>query len=237
MEEIIDFFRHVSPAFALMLVAAALVLWSIYKAPLVPDNDEGDSGEVESPEQLYRKVIYKHDSPYHLAISNNSKERKSAVLYGHNINVMTPNFGSEQGIEIKSYQHVSYQFMLSNSANKEFTIRKFRIQGNEEHLKSLIIRITSIDPNGQICQIPLVVNSYIKENQIQKGIADVEYPCRIDGNTSLDFSVEPESQLSVSLFYNTEKFVKADDVCFDEDGEFCEKYNSYKSMIKDIPNA
>ncbi len=221
--EVIDFLKNVSPAFVILAIATSLLIYAVIKQPEIVDDFEL---EVDKVETLYKKIIYKHNNPYFFNIKNCSNESKKAVLYGHNMNLMKPNFGSDNGVCIEAFDGVGYSFMLTNSVSKEFIIRKIRVQtakSTKEYLENMVIKYTAIDPNGQMIEIPIIVKSFIKDNQLQKDIVDIELPIAIDGNASLSFPVDPNSYISMYFYYNTEKYVP---ICTEEYDEITERFNN-----------
>ncbi len=143
----------------------------------------------------------KQPSPYQVSVVNSTAGTLTAVLFGMNQYLLTTNFGSAVGITVTPSQtNVSYLELLQQSASQPFETSLIRIQSTNTAQITQILTITSKDANGQLCQIPVITQSYFSANQFQSGILDVPFALRIDGNTNLQFSVLANTTVVLTFF-------------------------------------
>ncbi len=170
------------------------------------DGDYGADGEDYGADGDYYGAAggsapMKQASPYQVSITNSTVTPLTATLFGMNQYLLTPNFGSAVGITVTPSQtNVSYLELLQQSASQPFETSLIRIQSTNTAQITQIITITSKDANGQLCQIPLITQSYFSANQFQSGILDVPYAVKIDGNTNLQFTVLGSTTVVITLF-------------------------------------
>lgn len=164
-------------------------------------DDSGADGDYYGAEGDVAPAPRKQPSPYQVSITNSTVTPLTATLFGMNQYLLTPNFGSAVGITvIPSQTNVSYLELLQQSASQPFETSLIRIQSTNTAQITQIITITSKDANGQLCQIPLITQSYFSANQFQSGILDVPYAVKIDGNTNLQFTVLGSTTVVITLF-------------------------------------
>lgn len=164
---------------------------------------------------VYDKQIVDSPSPYGVDLVNNENEKKSAVLFGMNSYLLTPNFGSSLGVNVTpAQQNVSYLNLLQESCSHPFIIKTLRVKSTLSQLEDKgIILITSKDAKGQECCIPLIINNYIsseihaEEDKSKEFEIDIPFKISIDGNTELSFELLPNSKMSVTMFYGREKYI------------------------------
>jgi hypothetical protein len=143
----------------------------------------------------------KQPSPYQVSVVNSTAGILTATLFGMNQYLLTANFGSAAGITVTpSQSNVSYLELLQQSASQPFETSLVRIQSTNTAQVTQIITITSKDANGQLCQIPLITQSYFSANQFQSGILDIPFSIKIDGNTNLQFPVLGNTTVVITLF-------------------------------------
>jgi len=171
------------------------------------DGDYGADGEESGADGDYygaeggTPAPRKQSSPYQVSITNSTVTPLTATLFGMNQYLLTPNFGSAVGITVvPSQTNVSYLELLQQSASQPFETSLIRIQSTNTAQITQIITITSKDANGQLCQIPLITQSYFSANQFQSGILDVPYAVKIDGNTNLQFTVLGSTTVVMTFF-------------------------------------
>ena len=151
------------------------------------------------------KVPAKQPSPYQVNVSNTTAGNLTVTLFGLNTFLLTPNFGSSVGVQVAPAQtNVSYLELLQQSASQPFETSLIRIQTTTLPQLTQIITVTSKDANGQLCQIPIITQSYFSANQFQNTILDVPYPVKIDGNTSLSFTILA-GEVATYTFFPAEK--------------------------------
>jgi hypothetical protein len=165
------------------------------------DEDLYSADGSEAPSQPVRRS----PSPYQLLITNSAGVPLDAVIFGKNIYLLSPNFGSAPGITITPSQAgVSYLQVLQQSGDQPFETSLIRIQSTNTAQVTQIINITSTDSNGQKCTIPLITQSYFSANQFQSGIVDIPYNLKVDGNTYLTYTVLGNTTV-VMTFFPSEK--------------------------------
>lgn len=158
------------------------------------DGFDGDSNATGA-------AVGKQPSPYQVSITNSTPNPLLCTLFGMNQYLLTPNFGSAVGITvIPSQSNVTYLELLQQSASQPFETSLMRIQSVNTAQITQIITITSKDANGQLCQIPLITQSYFSANQFQSGILDIPFALRIDGNTNLQFTVLGNTTVVMTFF-------------------------------------
>jgi hypothetical protein len=157
------------------------------------------------------------DFGYQFVINNIGSKLGTATLYGYNKYVLTSNFGSDSSVSIIPTQSsVSYIECLTQSFKDPFIIKTTRLQGSIEQLMNMVIEITNSDASGQLCQIPIFVKSYlekeypqyIKKDEKQEVVLDIDFDIDIDGRTYLKFSVLPNSKIFTTFFVQKEKYIK-----------------------------
>jgi hypothetical protein len=175
----------------------------------------GQATEFPDDENSHVTSLKPTSTPYCIVIKNNTNELKRCNLFGFGSNIFRKNFGSDEGVEVKMLvSNIDYLFMLIQSAFQPFETALIRL--SSKNLKQLteIITITSKDANGQMCQIPLITNNYIKPDGIGMFVdeegkelgeddykkLDVPYPMRIDMNTDLDLKILPNTELHLVVF-------------------------------------
>lgn len=148
-----------------------------------------------------RRVAAKQPTPYQVNITNTSGTAGTVVLFGLNTFLLTPNFGSSVGVTVTPAQvNVSYLELLNQSASQPFETSLIRIQTSNPSQLTQILTLTSKDANGQLCQIPIITQSYFSANQFQSSILDVPYPVKIDGNTFISFPILGTTTATYTFF-------------------------------------
>jgi len=162
------------------------------------DGNDGFDGDSNA---AGRRPSAKQPSPYQVSITNSTPNPLLCTLFGMNQYLLTPNFGSAVGITVvPSQSNVTYLELLQQSASQPFETSLLRIQSVNTAQITNIITITSKDANGQLCQIPLITQSYFSANQFQSGILDIPFALRIDGNTNLQFNVLGNTTVIMTFF-------------------------------------
>jgi hypothetical protein len=155
----------------------------------------GAEGDVAAPQNLTSP------SPYQISIVNSTAGALTAIIFGKNQFLLSTNFGSPVGITITPSQtNISYLELLNQSAEQPFETSLVRIQSTNTAQVTNIVNITTKDANGQECTVPLITQSYFSANQFQAGIIDVPYSMKIDGNTSMAYSILPTTTVILTFF-------------------------------------
>lgn len=146
-------------------------------------------------------VPAKQPTPYQVNVTNTTAGTLTVVLFGLNTYLLTNNFGSSVGVTVTPAQsNVSYLELLQQSASQPFETSLIRIQTSNPSQITQILTLTSKDANGQLCQIPIITQSYFSANQFQSTILDVPYPVKIDGNTYLTFPILANTTATYTFF-------------------------------------
>lgn len=147
------------------------------------------------------QVPAKQPSPYQVNVTNTTPNPLTVVLFGLNTYLLTANFGSSVGVIVTPAQvNVSYLELLNQSASQPFETSLIRIQTSNASQLTQILTVTSKDANGQLCQIPIITQSYFSANQFQSTILDVPYPVKIDGNTNISFPILGNTTATYTFF-------------------------------------
>lgn len=146
-------------------------------------------------------VPAKQPTPYQVNVTNTTPVTLTVVLFGLNTYLLTNNFGSSVGVTVTPAQsNVTYLELLQQSASQPFETSLIRIQTSNPSQITQILTLTSKDANGQLCQIPIITQSYFSANQFQSTILDVPYPVKIDGNTYLTFPILANTTATYTFF-------------------------------------
>lgn len=143
----------------------------------------------------------KQASPYQLQIANSTSGSLTAILFGANQYLLSTNYGSGTGITITpTTTNVTYLMVLMQTIQQPFETSLIRISSSNTTQVQNQITITTTDANGQSATIPLIATNYFSANQYQATIIDVPYSIKIDGNTSLSFSVAATTTVTMTFF-------------------------------------
>lgn len=139
--------------------------------------------------------------PYQVSVENTTAGTLTAILFGFNQYFLDANFGSATGIVISmSAANITYQELLTQSAFQPFETSLIRIESSNSSQVTQIITITVKDANGQSLTTPLITQNYFAAYQQQATIIDIPYSLKVDGNTSLSFSVLATTTVSITFF-------------------------------------
>ncbi len=148
-----------------------------------------------------RAIPAKQPTPYQVNVTNTTAGTLTVTLFGLNTYLLTPNFGTSVGVTVTPAQsNVSYLELLQQSAAQPFETSLIRIQTSNPSQITQILTLTSKDANGQLCQIPIITQSYFSANQFQSTILDVPYPVKIDGSTYLTFPILGNTTATYTFF-------------------------------------
>ena len=151
-----------------------------------------------------RPVPAKQPTPYMVNITNTTPNPLNVVLFGLNVYLLTPNFGTSTGVLVAPAQaNITYLQLLQQSASQPFETSLIRVQSANSSQVTQIITVTSKDANGQECKIPVITQSYFSANQFQPGIVDVPFNVKIDGNTYMEFTILGNTTATITLFPST----------------------------------
>jgi len=165
------------------------------------DGDYLETQSYANAAPMAARVPAKQPTPYQVNVTNTTPNPLTVVLFGLNTYLLTPNFGTSVGVIVTPAQvNVSYLELLNQSASQPFETSLIRIQTSSPSQLTQILTVTSKDANGQLCQIPIITQSYFSANQFQSTILDVPYPVKIDGNTYVTFSILGNTTATYTFF-------------------------------------
>lgn len=146
-------------------------------------------------------AVAKQPTPYQVNVTNTTAGSLTVVLFGMNTYLLSNNFGSDTGVTVEPAQvNVSYLELLQQSSTQPFETSLIRIQTSQAAQLTQILTVVSKDANGQLCQIPVITQSYFSANQFQSTILDVPYNVKIDGNTYITFSILGNTTATYTFF-------------------------------------
>jgi hypothetical protein len=168
---------------------------------------------------FYAKIFVSDNCPYQFSVKNSISNDAKVVLYGYNKHLLTTNFGSDSPVlVIPTFSHISYLECLAQSFHDPFRVKKIILGGSLAQLKQMDILIISADANGQMCQVPVPIKTYLerKINTIDsfKDVddtiisLDIDYNILIDGRTFLQFNILGNSEIVTTFYIEKEKYIK-----------------------------
>jgi len=161
--------------------------------------EEEEEFDFKSAEQKHTEP-----SPYCLIINNKTTDIKNCFLFGLGQFIHAKNYGSDEGLNVAMQtSNVSYIELLMQSGFMPFETKLIRLRSKSREQISQIIFITSKDANGQMCEIPLIVQSYMKNiepNYDGYYIVDVPYCAKIDLRSNIRLNILPETELFIHIY-------------------------------------
>lgn len=148
--------------------------------------------------KLLIKLIHNDYEVYSMTISNNNNETSKAILFGHNIFYSEFNYGSDEGVEVvnsySSYEHILFE------SQAQTTIKSIQIISTSDNIKNKVIYHRIKCGWGVKVKIPIILNDYFGENQVQKNVIVIEKKIRINGNNYLEIPLEPKEKITLLFF-------------------------------------
>jgi hypothetical protein len=143
----------------------------------------------------------KSPSPYQVRVTNTTGGTLTAVLFGLNQYLLTPNFGSAAALVVEPAQaNVSYLELLQQSGSQPFETSLIRVKTTNAAQVTETLNITVKDANGQFAGYPLITESYFSAYQQQSGILDIPFTLKIDGNTNIQVSILAATTVTFTFF-------------------------------------
>lgn len=171
--------------------------------------------------KTYVKLIRKSNTPYVFINENTTNENKSAILFGSNQYMLSPNFGSDIGVNIKSdWENSPYIYYLKRSEVSPYIIYKMRVKGKYKDLKNLIITYKAQGLKGNLMIIPNFIGNELDKITsigLEKGIGiddekeyvvDIETNYNINAESHLSFNLSPFGKVVLLLFTKEERIAK-----------------------------
>lgn len=159
--------------------------------------------------------------PYSLIVTNTKfkneknieKDTHTAVLFGTNNYLLTPNFGSDIPITVTPQQtNVAYIEVLQQSAHQPFVTRVISFKGKIDVIRDIVLTYTQKDANGTMYQCPIVIEKLMDIGKVDLNdtendqSVDIKIKQVIDGNSQISFQLKPESKVYIHIFYNTVQY-------------------------------
>lgn len=176
------------------------------------DEYENMTGAVNPHPQ---KKLYR-SNPYQIIIDNPTNGPLKAILYGHDKFLLKPNFGSENGIVVRTGQSgVDYVEYLQRSATHQFKTQHIRIESTNILQLSKSMSIFTYE-DGDLIQRQLNLNIYKSAYQNQNNILDIDdIMLDIKGNMYLQWELEKNTSVMISFFplyeINTSQTLRGND--------------------------
>ena len=145
--------------------------------------------------------LYQAD-PYQIVIQNtNDTLAKKAIIFGNDKFLLSPRFGSEDGILITIGQPgVEYVELLQQTSTKPFSTQFMRIESENRLQIAKFITVHQKDANGNWFQRPMNMQQFKSAYQNQDNMLDAPITEDIDGSTYWEVEVEPRTRVFFTIF-------------------------------------
>lgn len=147
-----------------------------------------------------RNSLFSHD-PFVLQFQNDTTELLKGILLGANKFLLSQNFGNDNGIKIINLQGSDYAHLLVHLINKKITLMAIRIESSSdiENLKQTI-KFCDSYPDGRSIIRPIDLKKFYSEDQVIDYIIDVKREFELSSNSHFEFTIQPNSIITFSLF-------------------------------------
>ncbi len=145
-------------------------------------------------------ITRKNLQPYVIIIENTTNKPKKAVLFGHDKHIRSENYGSDSGVVLTSFSTNSYGEILEESKTKPFLSALMRITTTDLDQIDKSFTYIAVSGSGTMASVPIMPDSYMHDDQVQKSIVDIPYRLQIDGGKRLEFEILPKNQMTVTFF-------------------------------------
>ncbi len=132
----------------------------------------------------------------HFLIENKNDVESKVILYGHNRYLLSPNFGSSDGVNIcimdngEKCSSGEYVLALSKSSEEPFWIKSIRFDCKEEkNSDEIVVNNYTEDANGR----PYDQDYYFKYNTKE------ETKIAIDSQSEISFYLKPNQIINVLI--------------------------------------
>ena len=151
------------------------------------------------------RLIRNYFDCYVINIENTNEHEAQAILFGHHLFSTTENFGSDKGVKIEtpysSYQQLLYESQLHTK------IHKIRVYGDKEDIRYRQFDFIEKTGFGRITQIPIHLDYYFDEQQVQKQIIDIHTKYILHGGAYFSIKIKPKEKLTL-MFFSKDYFEK-----------------------------
>ena len=139
--------------------------------------------------------------PYRVIITNAGVAAETAILFGQFKYGNVSRFGSGANTTVAmGVSNVSYAQLLNQSAQEPFEVVLTRIESSNATQLSTSFLLNTQDASGETKSRPITVSSYNSPDQFQNNKTDVLQNYRIDGNTWIEYVIEPGATVTISFF-------------------------------------
>lgn len=137
---------------------------------------------------------------YQLEINNPTNEEQDVVLFGMNIYLLKPNFGSSTQVIIKPTKNKEYLNILQESSNKPCNISIIRVITNNDiqNKNEIILEKLALEKKTEYRSI--YTKDSIKFNDYNKRCFDIDCNILLSGNTALKFKISPKTKICYTFF-------------------------------------
>lgn len=143
---------------------------------------------------------------YVINVSNsNAVASEEVILFGWAKFANVARFGSGANITVTmGTSNLTYAQMLFQSGVQPFEVALTRIETSSQTQLQTSLLFNYQDATGTTYAKPLVVSSYKSPDQFQNNMIDYSDPYQINANTYLSFTVQPSTQVRLSLFVSAQ---------------------------------
>ncbi len=138
---------------------------------------------------------------YTFKITNSTHYTKKAIILGHDEFLASENFGSEEGIQIKSLnEKSSYEQVLCETAKKRFQIDVIKIESSNISQVISELMLTNYKEGVKTVERTILMQAYYSAYQTEAGI--IEAPMidlTLDSSMCFEYEVFPNTELSLTL--------------------------------------
>lgn len=158
-------------------------------------HDYMDGSRAGQPVKMYQA------DPYQIIIENKTTEPLTAIVFGHDRNLLKPRFGNPEGILVNLGQPDSeYVELLQQSASQPFITQFLRVESPNVLQLSRFITVTTKNANGNYSRRPLNMQQYKSAYQQQENILDVPINESVNGTKAWEMVIEPETRVIYTIF-------------------------------------
>lgn len=141
-----------------------------------------------------------HSTPYQFTIKNNTDELKTARLFGYNLFYNKKNFGSDEGIVVKT-NYVEYSHLLAETNAYPFQNGKILMYTKDKNQFTKVWTYFSKRGTGNALSFPLMIPKIEKQqfDRVQPNLIEITNEFWIDGNSYFEIPVFPKGELTLTF--------------------------------------
>ncbi len=143
---------------------------------------------------------YPYYDQYVIQYHNAADKTKKCVLLGGNLFLLKENHGSEIGVNVYNHLGSDYSHLITYLMGKKIILGGMRIESNNlQNLQQIMKHIHS-HANGNTKTTPIEISKFKKEGQFVEDIIDIDRQFTFTGDSYFEFTIEPNSAITFSLF-------------------------------------